>query len=112
MHRVTLQAWLSHADFPPEQVPDRYSEHPISSYVKAHETVFEWIIELPFAPYPGLVLWLGDVSTAVHDEAVIEKVFYDIAKKGFVCEVRTAATSSASFEDVVKAYIRAGWQWK
>src|SRR5687768_5354455 len=109
MHLVILQAWISHDDFPAEQVPDRYRARNLSD-ARATHTIFEREIQLPFVPYPDLIVWVGKGNLA-DDEVRIAQVIYDMVAKRFLCEVNARITKGATFEQVAMEYLQSGWTW-
>jgi len=109
MFTVMLQVWIPHDHFPREQVPPTLRKSKIIKTMKVGQTVLERKIELPFAPYPGLMLWLGEPGQALQDEAEVQKVFYNEATKSFLCHVKPRLLPGVAFEQVAEDYINAGW---
>lgn len=109
---VTLQVWLPHDRFPTDEVPAPMRSSKLVKPMKVDQTVLERDLKLPFAPYPGLVLWLGERGETLQDEAEVETVFYNQSTGGFVCKVKPRILSGVGFEKVAENYIDAGWRLK
>ena len=97
------------ARVPSEQVPEALRKSKIIDSMRVGETILERELELPFAPYPGLILWIGKVGEPLQDEAEVEQVFYNDATKTFLCKVKPRILAGLAFEQLAENYIEAGW---
>jgi hypothetical protein len=110
MYTVTLEVWLQHDQYPADQIPETFRRSKVIETMGVEHTVLERHLQLPFPPYPGLTLWLGDATDPHQDETQIASVSYYEAAKTFVCRVHPRGVPSATFEQLAENYINCGWK--
>jgi hypothetical protein len=67
-------------------------------------------MELPFYPFPGLILALTDQASEMGGDFVVDEVLWDNTLRQFVCEQETVLSSHAMTLEAAQNRSLNGWE--